>query len=990
MDTGESAGPGCLDTSCPSAVAFAPDGPTLACANLEYRWVGPVDLNGLKARARLESHRFWIAALAFSPDGKTLVSGGNNLTVKLWDVTTAREKAEFSPTVRSPMPLALSPDGTAVAIGGECGTIEVRKLASGGRRNYGHVGRVNSIAFSPDGRTLASAGDDGTVKLWDLTQEQNLMPLQGRQTFVWSVAYSPDGKLLAAAGDGDPELWDVPSGRLMCTIPGLGDGTAAVFTPNGKVLAGGSWLWDVGAARELPSFHKGGLAAAFSPDGEILAIGGKEDKNTVTLWHWRTGQKRATLSGHSQWVFSLAVSPDGLTLASASAQGTHRGEVILWEMASGRRKRTLEHGCACVAFSPDGKTLASGSKSGGIALWNSDTGKLLKDLVGHVSFMEDMAFAPDGKTIVACNVQGGVTLWDVEKGIERATLAKIGHSVYATAISPDGQTFATGGREGTLEIWRAASEAEVQAQSDCFDARLRLAHKYRAEARSLAAGLRLHDALRAYSQAEDLYAKLASEFPERTDYRYARLANQINLVALVANDDTLLAETNRWLKLANEVVVAICRDTNHLSALLRPALLNRFTLLQYLSRRAVTRGSESKPVPADAAFADVPVTCSNECERALVVIRRTLGAEHLETLRALRDLAVACETRGDFAQARKLTEAALAGLRRVLGPDHPETVRTMRKLAALYEKDNQAAQARELTAEVSRVLGRVFGRGHPAELESSAEIYLEQGRLAEIKELYRGVPPDRRGPIWARLCEPLQANLQRGRAACLAKSWQAAAASFHEALQQPIFDWDVANHYLPTPDHWIALAFVRSGDFEGHLRACKQFATVERIPVDPARGVLHTMLLPANPTPELLTLASNALPKSESVFTSEYELAWFRFHRSLLEYRSGRYADALTSARQAAEWGGKFCRVHSLIIQSMACQRLGQETEARRLWQQAAHSIAELRKEPKHLINVCNLLLIELLFEEAGGLLGLDGQKSLEQEAGALRNVPAP
>ena len=145
------------------------------------------------------------------------------------------------------------------------------------------------------------------------------------------------------------------------------------------------------------------------------------------------------------------------------------------------------------------------------------------------------------------------------------------------------------------------------------------------------------------------------------------------------------------------------------------------------------------------------------------------------------------------------------------------------------------------------------------------------------------------------------------------------------------------------------------------------------------------MLLPANPGPELLTLASNALSKSESVFTNEYELAWFRFHRSLLEYRSGRYAEALASARQAAEWRGKSCRVYSLLIQSMASQRLGNETEARRLWQQAADSIAELRKLPKNLMNICNLLLIELFLEEATSLLGLDGQKSLEQEAGALR-----
>ena len=163
-------------------MAFAPDGQTLACANLEYGSVALCGLERPESAGAAPRTPFWIAAIAFSPDGKTLVSGGNNITVKLWDVAAAREKAAFSPNVRPPMTLALSPDGTAVAIGGECGTIEVRNLASGATKTFGHVGRVNSVAFSPDGRTLASAGEDGTVKLWDLTQEQNLLPLHGRQT----------------------------------------------------------------------------------------------------------------------------------------------------------------------------------------------------------------------------------------------------------------------------------------------------------------------------------------------------------------------------------------------------------------------------------------------------------------------------------------------------------------------------------------------------------------------------------------------------------------------------------------------------------------------------------------------------------------------------------------------------------------------------------------------------------------------------------------
>jgi WD40 repeat protein len=115
-------------------------------------------------------------------------------------------------------------------------------------------------------------------------------------------------------------------------------------------------------------------------------LAGKELNNAITLWDWKTSQERMTLRGHSLWVWSLAVSPDGLTLASASGESSvaAKGEVMLWDMVSRRRKRTLEHGCVYVAFSPDGKTLASGAKGGGIALWQPDTGHLFKELVGHV------------------------------------------------------------------------------------------------------------------------------------------------------------------------------------------------------------------------------------------------------------------------------------------------------------------------------------------------------------------------------------------------------------------------------------------------------------------------------------------------------------------------------------------------------------------------------------------------------------------------------
>jgi len=474
-DTGESAGPtleyGNREPNSEpeiNAIAFSPDGQTLACA--EYGSVALWDLKTHQPRVRLHRHRFRITSLAFSPDGKTLVSGGNNPTVKLWDVPTAEQKNEFQPNITDSVCMALSPDGRAVATGGASGTIEVRELASGHTHFYGHVGRVFSLAFSPDGKALASAGEDGTVKVWDLTRDQDLPPLEAGLILIWSVAFSPDGETLASSGDRDSALWHVRSRQLLLKLPTLG-GSDVAFSPDGKTLAGTGWVWDVESRRQVGERLKSSLcflSAAFSRDGETLILGSKTGNEAVTLWDWKTGQKRATLCGHTAWVWSLAVSPDGRTLASGSFHNG-MGEVILWDLPSGHRRRTLEHGWSCVAFSPDGKTLASGAKSGGIALWDPATGQLVRELVGHVKGDSSFAFAPDGKTLVACNLQGGVTLWDVKKGLERAILTKRRHRVSSVAFSPDGQTLATGGDDGSVEIWRTATEAEVRAQSVAAD-----------------------------------------------------------------------------------------------------------------------------------------------------------------------------------------------------------------------------------------------------------------------------------------------------------------------------------------------------------------------------------------------------------------------------------------------------------------------------------------------------------------------------------------
>ena len=354
-------------------------------------------------------------------------------------------------------------------------------------------------------------------------------------------------------------------------------------------------------------------------------------------------------------------------------------------------------------------------------------------------------------------------------------------------------------------------------------------------------------------------------------------------------------------------------------------------------------------------------------------------------------------SQGKFAEAEPVARECLA-LREQLAPDDWRTFnsRSMLGHSLLGQKKYDEAEPLLLSGyEGLKQREQKIPAAGKVRLQEAiqrlVQLYEAMGRAGQAAEWKQKLGEfEERALAERKSSEALQSTLRKGQAACAAENWQEAAGHFASALRAPEFDWAAARQSLETSDHWMALAFVRAGDYQNHLALCRELAVAKGNAADPAGGALRAILLPANPAPELLTLASNALPSSETAFTNAYELAWFRFHRSLLEYRSGRYAEALASARQAAEWRGKFCRVYALIIQSMASKRLGQNDKARKLWQQANDSIPELRKEPQNLTNTRNLLLIQLFLEEAASLLGPDDQKALPQPAGSGLNPSAP
>jgi WD40 repeat protein len=355
------------------AVAFlptaAPDRPLLASAGC----AGSVHLPGVLERVDLRRHNraasAAVSAVALSPDGRTLVSGGHDGAAVVWDLSAlaaprvVRELRAHKGAVRA---VALDSDerGAArrAATGGRDRTVRVWDLRAPDAppRVLEHDAVVTSLVFLPDGRTLVSAGDGRTVRLWDARGGQKLAELGGHSGPVTSLALRPDGRLLASAGErpdakghmaSEVLLWELPAGRLVGRLEdpdGVEDVRGVAFSPDGQTLASGHLgagartgvvrLWDV-AGRNLRTSWKveaGGVRAlAFAPDGRSLVTACCRDvdvPSVVQFWdEW--GEERLRLRGGAKQIRGLSfATAHGRRLAAAGFDGT----AVVWEGAARR------------------------------------------------------------------------------------------------------------------------------------------------------------------------------------------------------------------------------------------------------------------------------------------------------------------------------------------------------------------------------------------------------------------------------------------------------------------------------------------------------------------------------------------------------------------------------------------------------------------------------------------------------------------------------
>jgi WD40 repeat protein len=365
--------------------------------------------------------------VAFSPDGRLIVSAGGDQVVKVWNAQTGTELRGLRGHNDWVSSVAFSNDGRFIISAGVDRAVKVWEYqADEGSAGAGHTQKLNGLAISFDGKKIATASDDATVKIWDLNGGAELLTLLGHAEPATAVAFSPDGtRVVTGANDRRLKLWDAATGRELQSLDAVDRVPMLAYASDGSRFV----AWYSKSYGENP---RGAVIQSYDPTGKVLDTLAEDRGRRVDC---------------------LVMSPDGELVASGSPDGSVR----IWKLSSKERLTgdIPAHAKAMgdLAFTPDKRKLVTGDADGEIKVWDLAKREVLKTFHAFTKDLSGIVVSPDGKRFLTWSGTGEVKLFETE-GESGKELRKwdLRLPIRAIVFTPDGKKAVTANGDATLFV----------------------------------------------------------------------------------------------------------------------------------------------------------------------------------------------------------------------------------------------------------------------------------------------------------------------------------------------------------------------------------------------------------------------------------------------------------------------------------------------------------------------------------------------------------